>query len=245
MRRYFLIAREVGASPEFSAPSSRANRPRKRLWACPASSPARRGPRAGSLEEGFHLDGGRLTVESEAVFEQDPINLLRLFRLADRKDLDLHPDALAAVTRTLRFITPKVRRDPAAAEVFLDILARGRRTYLTLSLMNEAGVLGRYLPEFGHIVAQMQFNMYHSYTVDEHTLRAVARDRRHRGRKVRRRTSAVGSGHAVDRRPRSAVPRHAAARHRQGRRRAGRRWPAPAPPARRPSGWACPPNGST
>ena len=43
----------------------------------------------------------------------------------------------------------------------------------TLTLMTEAGVLGRYLPEFGRIVAQMQFNMYHSYTVDEHTLRAV------------------------------------------------------------------------
>jgi [protein-PII] uridylyltransferase len=57
--------------------------------------------------------------------------------------------------------------------VFLDILARGRDPRTTLTLMNEAGVLGRYLPEFGRIVAQMQFNMYHSYTVDEHTLRAV------------------------------------------------------------------------
>ena len=66
-----------------------------------------------------------------------------------------------------------MRRDRHAAKVFLDILARGRDPQRTLTLMNEAGVLGRYLPEFGRIVAQMQFNMYHSYTVDEHTLRAV------------------------------------------------------------------------
>ena len=57
--------------------------------------------------------------------------------------------------------------------MFLDILAHGRDPQRTLTLMNEAGVLGRFLPEFGRIVAQMQFNMYHSYTVDEHTLRAV------------------------------------------------------------------------
>jgi [protein-PII] uridylyltransferase len=58
-------------------------------------------------------------------------------------------------------------------EAFLDVLVRGREPQRTLGLMNEAGVLGRFIPEFGRIVAQMQFNMYHSYTVDEHTLRAV------------------------------------------------------------------------
>ena len=77
------------------------------------------------------------------------------------------------MTRSLPLITSKVRRDPEAAKAFLDVLARGRRTYRTLTMMNEAGVLGRFIPEFGRIVAQMQFNMYHSYTVDEHTLRAV------------------------------------------------------------------------
>jgi [protein-PII] uridylyltransferase len=119
------------------------------------------------------VEGGRLNVDGVETFEDDPVNLLRLFRLADRMDLDLHPDAFTAVTRCLRLMTPKLRRDPVAAEAFLDVLARGRRTYRTLTLMNESGVLGRFIPEFGRIVAQMQFNMYHSYTVDEHTLRAV------------------------------------------------------------------------
>ncbi len=173
MRRYFLIAREVGALTRIFCAKLEAEHAKKTPKGLSRFLPgAKQGARK-TLAHGFHIESGRLTVESEAVFEQDPINLLRLFRLADRKNLDVHPDALAAVTRTLRLITPKMRRDPEAAQAFLDILARGKRTYWTLTLMNEAGVLGRYLPEFGHIVAQMQFNMYHSYTVDEHTLRAV------------------------------------------------------------------------
>jgi [protein-PII] uridylyltransferase len=172
MRRYFLIAAEVGALTRTFCAKLEADEAKRR----PQGLSRFLGPRKGArktLEAGFHQEGGRLTVDGPEVFERDPVNLIRLFRLADRHDLDLHPDAFTAVTRALRLITPKVRRDPAAAEAFLDILARGRRTYRTLTLMNEAGVLGRFIPEFGRIVAQMQFNMYHSYTVDEHTLRAV------------------------------------------------------------------------
>jgi [protein-PII] uridylyltransferase len=101
------------------------------------------------------------------------VNLLRLFKIADERNLDLHPDAFTAATRCAPLITSQVRRDRHAAKVFLSTLAHGRDPQRTLGLMTEAGVLGRYLPEFGRIVAQMQFNMYHSYTVDEHTLRAV------------------------------------------------------------------------
>jgi [protein-PII] uridylyltransferase len=173
MRRYFLIAREVGALTRIFCAKLESEHAKKTPQGLSRFLPGGGRPVRKKLEEGFHLESGRLTVEGEQVFERDPVNLLRLFRLADQRDLDLHPDALASVTRTLHLITPKVRRDSAAAAAFLDILARGRRTYATLALMNEAGVLGRYLPEFGHIVAQMQFNMYHSYTVDEHTLRAV------------------------------------------------------------------------
>ena len=175
MRRYFLIAREVGAlTRAFSAKLEAehlktAPRGLSRFFAGGRGAPTRQ-----ALDEpGFHVEGGRLTVDGPETFENDPVNLIRLFHIADRRDLDLHPDAFTAATGALALITSKVRRDPAAAEVFLDILARGRDPRRTLELMNEAGVLGRYIPEFGRIVAQMQFNMYHSYTVDEHTLRAV------------------------------------------------------------------------
>jgi [protein-PII] uridylyltransferase len=124
-------------------------------------------------EPGFHEIAGRLAIDTPEIFERDPVNLLRLFKIADERNLDLHPDAFTAATRCIPLITSAVRRDRHAAKVFLQILAHGRDPQRTLTLMTEAGVLGRYLPEFGRIVAQMQFNMYHSYTVDEHTLRAV------------------------------------------------------------------------
>ena len=171
MRRYFMIAKEVGAlTRTFCAKleQEQAKRPGgiSRLL---SRSRRNRTP----LEPGFHEDGGRLSVDGLEVFERDPVNLIRLFRIADERGLDLHPDAFSAVLRAQRLVTSKLRRDPLAIRAFLDVLAKGKHTYRTLTLMNEAGLLGRFVPEFGRIVAQMQFNMYHSYTVDEHTLRAV------------------------------------------------------------------------
>ena len=174
MRRYFLIAREVGAlTRAFSAKLEAehlktAPRGPVALPARPAAAP----PAAGRA---------RLPHRGRPAHRRRPGDLRAPIRstcsgcssIADQRDLDLHPDAFTAATRSLHLITSKVRRDPAAAKVFLDVLARGRNPQRTLELMNEAGVLGRYIPEFGRIVAQMQFNMYHSYTVDEHTLRAV------------------------------------------------------------------------
>jgi [protein-PII] uridylyltransferase len=173
MRRYFLMAKEVGAlTRAFCAKLEAEESKKKPLGLSRLLTPRHKSTRK-PLAAGFHEEGGRLNVDSAQVFERDPLNLLRLFALADRDDYDLHPDAFTAVTRSLALITSKVRRDPAAAKLFLDVLARGKHTFRILTLMNDSGVLGRYVPEFGHIVAQMQFNMYHSYTVDEHTLRAV------------------------------------------------------------------------
>ncbi|HEY5288455.1 MAG TPA: [protein-PII] uridylyltransferase [Caulobacteraceae bacterium] len=172
MRRYFLIAKEVGTlTRAFSAKLEAEHMkqaPKGLLRFLPS-----RGRRAAVVEPGFVLEGGRLGIADPNIFDEDPVNLLRLFKIADSHDLDLHPDAFTAATRRLGLITSRVRRDPAAARVLLDILVSGKKPRRTLELMNEAGVLGRYIPEFGHVVAQMQFNMYHSYTVDEHTLRAV------------------------------------------------------------------------
>ncbi|HET6969642.1 MAG TPA: [protein-PII] uridylyltransferase [Phenylobacterium sp.] len=172
MRRYFLIAKEVGALTRVFAAKLEAEQVKTAPRGISRFLPGRRVKRKPLDEPGFHEVGGRLDVDPD-IFEQDPVNLLRIFQVADRRNLDLHPDAFTAATRAIGRITSAVRRDRHAARVFLDILAHGRDPQRTLTLMNEAGVLGRYLPEFGRIVAQMQFNMYHSYTVDEHTLRAV------------------------------------------------------------------------
>lgn len=172
MRRYFLIAKDVGALTRVFAAKLEADRVKMAPKGISRFIPGRSVKRKPLDEPGFHEIGGRLDVDPD-IFEADPVNMLRLFRIADQRNLDLHPDAFTAASRSIHLITSAVRRDRHAAKVFLDILARGRDPRTTLTLMTEAGVLGRYLPEFGRIVAQMQFNMYHSYTVDEHTLRAV------------------------------------------------------------------------
>ncbi|MDX2234612.1 MAG: [protein-PII] uridylyltransferase [Hyphomonadaceae bacterium] len=172
MRRYFLAARDVGVLTRVLMAKLEADHAKR------ASSGISRflpnANRTGRIDaEGFRIEGGRLDVNSPTVFDEDPVNLLRIFSLADERDLDLHPDALSAVARRLKRIGPGLRANPQAQALFLGMAASKRNPAAALRLMNETGVLGRFLPEFGGIVAQMQFNMYHHYTVDEHTLRAV------------------------------------------------------------------------
>lgn len=169
MRRYFVVARDVGALTRAMSAKLEADR-QKTAMGLSRLLPRRR-RKLGVA--GFIDDRGRLSVAAPDVFEADPTRLLELFRLADDQDMDLHPDALTAVNRSLGLVTPRLRRDPRAARAFLDILAHGQRPYRVLSLMNETGLLGRFLPEWGRIVGQTQFNMYHAFTVDEHTLQAI------------------------------------------------------------------------
>lgn len=172
MRRYFLMAKEVGALTRIFCTKLEAQqtKPLQRLTHFIQSGLL-------SLTKPEHpgliVDAGRVSVHSPDVFKKAPIAMFKLFRMLDRLELDLHPDAFTAVARNLKLITPALRRDPKVAAIFLDILVRGKDPYRTLSLMTETGLLGRYIPEYGQIVAQTQFNMYHTYTVDEHTLRAI------------------------------------------------------------------------
>jgi [protein-PII] uridylyltransferase len=73
----------------------------------------------------------------------------------------------------LKLITPSLRNDEEANGLFLDILTSRNAPEVVLRRMNETGVLGRFIPDFGRIVAMMQFNMYHHYTVDEHLIRSI------------------------------------------------------------------------
>ncbi|MEM7059160.1 MAG: [protein-PII] uridylyltransferase [Pseudomonadota bacterium] len=123
--------------------------------------------------EPFAVEGGRLTVRDETVFQNDPINLLRLFFDAARMDAMIHPAALRLATQSLDLINDDLRSDPAASALFMDMLTDPHHAEWVLRLMNETEVLGRFVPEFGRIVSMMQFNMYHHYTVDEHTIRTI------------------------------------------------------------------------
>lgn len=173
MKHYFLVAKDVGdltailcaALEEIHAKTApRLTRALARL--------TRRLPKP-IRDTDFVIDNGRLNVAHDKAFDSDPINLIRLFHLADREDLDFHPDALRLARRSLRLIGAEVREDEEANRLFLEILTSRNAPETVLRKMNETGVLGRFVLEFGHVVAMMQFNLYHHYTVDEHLLRCI------------------------------------------------------------------------
>ena len=122
---------------------------------------------------GFVLDRGRISIPSDDFLRTDPVRLLELFALAAREQLEIHPTAMRAATRDAVLIDREVRRDPRANALFMEVLTCIHRPEMVLRWMNEAGVSGRFVPDFGRVVAQMQFDMYHHYTVDEHSIRAI------------------------------------------------------------------------
>lgn len=173
MKHYFLVAKDVGdltrifcatleeqqakAAPGLTGVLGRfANRPRKI---------------PGTPE--FIEDRGRIAIADPDIFKRDPVSIMRLFHVADLNGLEFHPDALKAVTRSLSLIDNDFRESEEANRLFLAILTSRKDPGFMLRRMNEAGVLGRFIPEFGKIVSMMQFNMYHHYTVDEHLIRTV------------------------------------------------------------------------
>ncbi|MDO5619934.1 MAG: [protein-PII] uridylyltransferase [Paracoccus sp. (in: a-proteobacteria)] len=126
------------------------------------------------LHDGFSDDMGRLTIADEASFFNDPVNILRLFQEALRTGLLIHPDAMRAVAARLDLIDDQVRNTPEAAHIFIDLLLKHGNPERALRRMNELGVLAAFIPEFEPVVAMMQFNMYHHFTVDEHLIQCVA-----------------------------------------------------------------------
>ena len=173
MKHYFLIAKDVGDLTAIvcAALEERQAKPTQALDRF--LSRLRRHPAAVADAPDFRIDNDRVNVARADVFERDPVNLVRLYWLADRSSLAIHPDAARQVTRSLKRVDAELRANPEANRLFLEILTSRRSPEAALRRMNEAGVLGRFIPEFGRVVGMMQFSMYHHYTVDEHLLRTV------------------------------------------------------------------------
>jgi [protein-PII] uridylyltransferase len=174
MRHYFLIAKDVGDLTRIFCASLEA----RHFKDAPALTRmlSRFMPKKGTGLKGypgFKIESGRLTLESDDVFARDPVNMFRIFWLAGETLMEVHPDAIKILRKNLRLIDDKVRQDRQANDIFIDILTKSSTPETLLRMMNEAGVMGRFIPEFGRIVAMMQFNMYHHYTVDEHLIRTV------------------------------------------------------------------------
>ena len=101
------------------------------------------------------------------------MRLVEIFQLAEEHGLEVHPETMRMATRDVKAIDHDVRDDPRANALFLKLLTGRNDPENVLRWMNEAGVFGRFVPDFGKVGAQMQFDMYHHYTVDEHTIRAI------------------------------------------------------------------------
>ena len=174
MKHYFLIAKDVGdltailcAELEDSHAKSvpMLSRVMERF------RPVKRRKLAES--DDFIVDKNRILLAHPNGFKRDPVNLIRIFHLAQKHNLAFHPDGMRAITRSLKLVDAKLRENKEANGLFLEILTSKNDPETVLRRMNEAGVLGRFVPAFGKIVAMMQFNMYHHYTVDEHLLRCI------------------------------------------------------------------------
>jgi len=168
MRHYFLTAREITRITAVLEPA---------IVRAALGPPAAQSETDRALfEQGFVLADGQLMSAPGRDFEHEPINMLRIMQLARDRHLALHPLALRELIRNERQAIA-LRGDPEAAAIFTDLLcgldparADGARY---LSTLNETGFLGRYIPEWARIVGQMQFDTYHVFTVDEHTVEAV------------------------------------------------------------------------
>lgn len=174
MKHYFLIAKDVGdltaiVCAELEDSQTKTVPVLSRMMA--KLKPIKRKKIAGT--EDFIADNNRITLAQANVFRRDPVNLIRIFHLAQKHNLALHPDAMRAITRSLHLIDAELRDDKEANKLFLEILTSENDPETVLRRMNETGVLGKFIPAFGKIVAMMQFNMYHHYTVDEHLLRCI------------------------------------------------------------------------
>src|ERR1700728_2198732 len=175
MKHYFLTAKHVGDLTAIlcAGLEERQAKPAPVLSRMIARLRPARSPKKLSGTDDFVIDNNRINIAGPKVFTRDPVNLIRLFYLAQKHNLAIHPDAMRLATHSLKLIDKDLREDKEANRLFLEILTSKNDAETVLRRMNEAGVLGEFVRAFGRIVAMMQFNMYHHYTVDEHLLRCI------------------------------------------------------------------------
>lgn len=166
MKHYYIVAKDVGDLTRIFCAAIEAEN---------MSRPIIRLPRLRRSRDlmGFEIDRDRLTVADENQFADDPVALIRLFYVAHNEGLDIHPHALRLVTQNLKRIDKNMREDPEANRMFVEMATSIDSPEVVLTRMNEAGVFGKFLRDFGRVVGQTQHDMYHVYTVDEHTIQAI------------------------------------------------------------------------
>lgn len=122
------------------------------------------------LENGFTIQGGRLSVTSRNVFKENPVNLIRAFEYANKHSVKMSKHLTWLIWENSIHIDDKVRRNSEFNGIFLRILKTAKNVSEILYQMNELRLLAHYIPEFGKIVCMVQHDAYHVYTVDVHSI---------------------------------------------------------------------------
>jgi len=175
MKHYFLVAKDVGDLTTILCAALEVQQLKTAPGIARLLNPLSwRQRRQVRKQTDFRIDNDRLNVADKNVFTRDPVNLIRFFARAEETGAFFHPDAIRLIRQSRRLVDHKLRADPEANRIFLELLTGRTNPADTLRRMNESGVLGRFIPDFGRVVAMMQFNMYHHFTVDEHLIRTVA-----------------------------------------------------------------------
>jgi len=174
MKHYFLVAKDVGDLTAILCAKLEHEQAKPEPVLSRVMARLRPGSNRRRLHDSddFIVDNNRINLAAPDVFKHDPVNLIRIFRLAQKNNLAFHPDAMRTVTRSLKLINTELRENPEANRLFMEILT-SNDAETVLRRMNETGVLGHFIRAFGRIVSMMQFNMYHHYTVDEHLIRCI------------------------------------------------------------------------
>jgi [protein-PII] uridylyltransferase len=174
MKHYFLIAKEVGQLTRIvcSALEMKQLKSIPTLDTLLAPFGWRRRAKLRRTSD-FRIENGRISTADKDAFAKDPVNFIRLFVFADEHHAALSPDVLRQIRANFGLIDDNLRGNPTANRLFMRLMMDARDPEDSLRRMNEAGVLGRFIPDFGRVVSMMQFNMYHHFTVDEHLVRTI------------------------------------------------------------------------
>lgn len=168
MKHYFLVTKQVGVLTRIMSAKLEADYLKKEPKGLSKLFTAK--PKS-LLDNRFIVENGRIAFADMNLPKKDKLSMLSLFLEAEKADLDIDPTSMAIVAQ----LAPRdisLGKDKEAKELFLKVID-SKHPAPVLNLMNETGILGRMIPEFGRIVGQTQFNMYHHFTVDEHTLRLI------------------------------------------------------------------------
>src|SRR2546428_3409239 len=167
MRGYYLHARAI-------------HRISRRLIARCQETLSRRGSaerrqRQQALADGLVFFDGRLHLADRdaSPLRSDPVRIMKVFWHLHRLGCELSLDLERAIEDSLDVVDAAFRASPAVRDLFLDICRSWGRVAFTLSEMHELGLLGRYLPEFGALTCLVQYDVYHKFSADQHSLLAV------------------------------------------------------------------------